>query len=69
MSREKAEKRAKALDWLNILRKEHPAMSKLESVEKTAVQFDLSPLEEEWLLQQLAESTNSESRNPKSEND
>jgi hypothetical protein len=55
MSKEKAEKRAKALDWLNILRKEHPAMTKLEAVEKTAVRFDLSPLEEEWLLQQLTD--------------
>lgn len=53
MSKAEAEKRAKALDWLNILRKEHPAMSKLEAVEKTAVRFDLNPLEEEWLLQQL----------------
>jgi hypothetical protein len=69
MSKEKAEKRAKALDWLNILRKEHPAMSKLEAVERTAVRFDLSPLEEEWLLQQLMESTKSESRNPKSASD
>ncbi len=55
MSKEKAEKRAKALDWLNILRKEHPAMTKLEAVEKTAVRFDLSPLEEEWLLLQLTD--------------
>lgn len=53
MSRAAAEKRAKALDWLNILRKEHPAMSKLEAVEKTALRFDLGPLEEEWLFQQL----------------
>ena len=27
----------------------------LEVIEKTAVQFDLSPLEEEWLLQQLTD--------------
>jgi len=53
MNKAEAEKRAKALDWLNRLRKEHPHLSRLEAVEKTAVQFDLSPLEEEWLLQQL----------------
>ena len=53
MNRAEAEKRANALDWLNRLRKEHPRLSRLEAVEKTAVQFDLSPLEEEWLLQQL----------------
>jgi hypothetical protein len=53
MSKAEAEKRARALDWLNLLRKEHPAMSKLEAVEKTALRFDLNPLEEEWLFQQL----------------
>jgi hypothetical protein len=53
MNKAEVEKRAKALDWLNRLRKEHPRMSRLEAVEKTAVRFDLSPLEEEWLLQQL----------------
>jgi hypothetical protein len=56
MSKERAEKRAKALEWLSTLRREHPAMSKLEAIEKTAVQFNLSPLEEEWLLQQLVDS-------------
>lgn len=64
MSKEQAEKRAKALDWLNTLRREHPTMSKLEAVEKTAVRFNLSPLEEEWLL---TESTKSESRTSKSD--
>jgi hypothetical protein len=47
MNKAEAEKRAKALDWLNRLRKEHPHLSRLEAVEKTAVRF------EEWLLQQL----------------
>ncbi|HVM61057.1 MAG TPA: hypothetical protein VMV72_09330 [Verrucomicrobiae bacterium] len=60
MSKERAEKRAKALDWLNTLRREHPHMTRLEAVEKTALRFNLGPLEEEWLLQQLAE-------NPKTE--
>ena len=62
MSRERAEKRARALDWLNTLRKEHPHMTRLEDIEKTAQQFNLSPLEEEWLL---SESTKPEPRNPK----
>ena len=53
MNKAEAEKRAKALDWMNRLRQEHPGMTRLEAVEKTAVKFDLSPLEEEWLLQQL----------------
>jgi hypothetical protein len=55
MSRERAEKRAKALDWMNILLKEHPGITKLDAIEKTALQFNLSPLEEEWLLQQLSD--------------
>ena len=66
MSKEQAEKRAKALDWLNTLRREHPAMSKLEAIEKTAIRFNLSPLEEEWLL---TENTKFESQNPKIEGD
>ena len=62
MSRERAEKRARALNWLNTLRKEHPHMTRLEAIEKTAQQFNLSPLEEEWLL---SETTKPEPRNPK----
>ena len=53
MGKAEAEKRAKALDWLNVLLKEHPGISRLEAIEKTALQFDLSPLEEDWLLRQL----------------
>jgi hypothetical protein len=64
MKKEQAEKRAKALDWFNTLRREYPKMTKLEAVEKTALRFNLSPLEEEWLLM---ESTKFESGNSKSE--
>ena len=53
MKKAEAEKRARALDFLNILLKEHPGITKLDAIEQTAVRFDLSPLEEEWLLQQL----------------
>ena len=53
MSKEHAEKQAKALDYANTLRREHPGLSRLEVVERAALQFNLSPLEEEWLLQQL----------------
>ena len=55
MSKEDAEKRSKALDWLNLTLKEHPQMSKARAVEETALKFDLSPLEEEWLLRQLTD--------------
>ena len=53
MKKAEAEKRARALDWLNILLKETPGITKLDALEQTALRFDLSPLEEEWLLQQL----------------
>jgi hypothetical protein len=53
MGKAEAEKRAKALDHLNLLLKENPGMTRLQAIEKTAVRFNLSPLEEEWLLRQL----------------
>ena len=55
MSKAEAEKRAKALNYLNLLLKEHPGMDKVKAVEQTAVKFDLSPLEEDWLLRQLTD--------------
>ena len=30
-------------------------MAKIKAVEETAARFDLSPLEEEWLLRQLTD--------------
>ena len=54
MSKAEAEKRAKALNHLNLLLKEHPGMDRVKAIEQTAVKFDLSPLEEDWLLRQPA---------------
>ena len=53
MSKETAEKQAKALDYAYTLRREQPKLSRLEVVEQAALRFNLSPLEEEWLLAQL----------------
>jgi len=53
MSKADAEKRAHALEWLSNLLKETPGITKLDAIEQTALHFDLTPLEEEWLLQQL----------------
>jgi len=64
MSKAEAEKRAKALQHLNLLLKEHPGLDRVKAIEQTAVKFDLSPLEEDWLLRQLADSPKSDSRNP-----
>ena len=55
MGKAEAEKRAKALDHLNLLLKENPDLTKLQAIEQTAVRFNLSPLEEDWLLQQLTQ--------------
>jgi len=53
MSKAEAEKRALALEWLSNLLKETPGITRLDAIEQTALRFDLNPLEEEWLLQQL----------------
>ncbi len=53
MSKADAEKRAQALEWLSNLLKETPGITRLDAIEQTALHFDLTPLEEEWLLQQL----------------
>jgi hypothetical protein len=59
MSKAEAEKRAKALEHLNLLLKENPGLSRLKAIEQTALRFDLSPLEEDWLLRQLNSSDKS----------
>ena len=53
MSKFEAEKRAQTLEWLSNLMRDTPGITKLDAIEQTALHFDLSPLEEEWLLQQL----------------
>ena len=55
MNKARSEKRARALEWLNLLLKEHPGMARAKAIEETALRFDLSPLEEEWLLRQVIE--------------
>ncbi len=40
------------MEWLHHLLKHNPGMSRAKAIEETAMKFDLSPLEEEWLLQQ-----------------
>lgn len=60
MSKGNAEKRAKALEFANQLLRDQPALSRLEVVGQTALRFDLNPLEEDWLLQQLTPPPRSE---------
>ena len=55
MSKENAEKRAKALEWACQYLREHPTAGKLAAAEQTALRFDLSPLEEDWLLRHLGD--------------
>jgi hypothetical protein len=53
MSKAEAEKRVHALQFLSNLLQETPGITRLDAIEQTALHFDLTPLEEEWLLQQL----------------
>ena len=48
-----AETLAKALDWIHTQLHLHPQRDKLKVVEEAATKFDLGPLDEEWLLNQL----------------
>ncbi|MEI6085394.1 MAG: hypothetical protein WCS70_14000 [Verrucomicrobiota bacterium] len=45
---------AKALHHALDLLKHEPGMTKLRATEEAAKQFDLGPLDEEWLLDHLA---------------
>ena len=51
-----AETLAKALRFATDLLHHEPGMTKLMATEKAAQQFDLGPLDEEWLLNHLTES-------------
>jgi hypothetical protein len=53
MPKADAETLAKALDWVNHQLRLHPKSDKLKAVEEAAMKFDLGPLDEEWLLNQL----------------
>ena len=44
---------AKALDWVHRRLKEPPPIALLHAVDEAARQFDLSPRDEEWLLNQV----------------
>ena len=44
----------RALDWINRQLKETPGADKLKVVEAAAIRFDLGPLDEEWLLREIA---------------
>jgi hypothetical protein len=55
-----AETLAKALDWANRELALHPAMGKWKVAEEAAKKFDLGPLDEEWLLNQLTKGAREE---------
>lgn len=48
-----AETLAKALQYATALLQDEPGMTKLRATEEAAKQFDLGPLDEEWLLNHL----------------
>ncbi len=49
----------KALNWVNLHLKEHPEAEKVKAVEAAAVKFGLSPIDEDWLFNQLSQGTSS----------
>jgi hypothetical protein len=51
-----AETLTKALQHALELLRHEPSLTKLEAAEKAAQQFDLGPLDEDWLLNHLTES-------------
>ena len=51
-----AETLAKALTFALDLLEHGPCMTKLKATEEAAKQFDLGPLDEDWLLNHLTES-------------
>ena len=42
-----------ALDWVNRRLKEQPHLAKHKVVEEAAIRFNLGPLDEEWLSNQI----------------
>jgi hypothetical protein len=52
---EHAETLAKALQHALELLHHEPHLTKLQAAERTAQQFDLGPLDEEWLLNHLTQ--------------
>jgi hypothetical protein len=50
-----AETLLKALHHALALLRHEPGMTKLKAVEKAAQEFDLGPLDEEWLLNHLTD--------------
>jgi hypothetical protein len=43
-----------ALDWANRQLKECPHLSHVQVVDEAAVKFDLGPMDEDWLLNELS---------------
>jgi hypothetical protein len=50
-----AETLAKALQYATELLRHEPGLTKWLAAEKAAQQFDLGPLDEDWLLKHLTE--------------
>ena len=42
-----------ALDWVNRRLKDQPQLAKHKAVEEAATKFNLGPLDEEWLINQV----------------
>ena len=49
---------ARALDWVNKRLRESPPVDKLKAIDEASIRFDLSPLDQEWLIRQLTRDKN-----------
>ena len=48
----------RALDWVNKRLRESPPVNKLKAIDEASIRFDLSPLDQEWLICQLTKDKN-----------
>jgi hypothetical protein len=46
---------ARALDGVNTRLRESPPVDRFKAIDEASIHFDLSPLDQEWLIRQLTE--------------
>jgi hypothetical protein len=49
---------ARALDWVNKRLRESPPMDKMKAIDEASIRFDLSPVDQEWLIRRLMKDKN-----------
>jgi len=49
---------ARALDWVNKRMRESPPVDRFKAIDEASLRFDLSPLDQEWLIRRLTKDKN-----------